>query len=59
MILLHTYRIFKMWILYENKKFDIRKQNLLEYIRKELFNRSLYNDSLHFKMLTDRIINKL
>ncbi len=48
-----------MWILYENKKFDIRKQNLLEYIRKELFNRSLYNDSLHFKMLTDRIINKL
>ena len=54
-----AYAIFKMWILYENNKFDIRNRNLLEFIKTELFKRSLFNNDKYFRLITDKIINEI
>ena len=54
-----SYAIYKMWIMFENDKIDYRSICMRQFIAKDLFSRTLYNENNHFKMLCDKVIKKL
>ncbi len=54
-----SYSIYKMWILSENKKLDFINCNILEFIKQDLFKRTLYNNCKYFHILCDKIFNDL
>ncbi len=54
-----SYSIYKMWILSENKELDFINCNLLEFIKQDLFKRTLYNNCKYFHILCDKILNNL
>ncbi len=54
-----SYAIFKMWIQFENKKLDYRTLCIRNFITKDLFSRTMYNDDKIFNLLCDKIIKEL
>ena len=53
------YGIYKHWILAENKLIDFNTNNIQEFIKTDLFKRTLYIKMKHFVRLCDQIINNL
>ncbi len=54
-----SYSLYKMWILSENKKLDFKQCNILEFIKEDLFRRTLYNNCKYFHMICDKLITNL
>ncbi len=54
-----TYAIFKMWIMSENNKINLTSSNIIDFIKKDLFKRTLYNEGKYFNYLCDKIITRL
>ncbi len=52
------YGIYKHWIMAENKMLDFNT-NILHFIKKDLFRRTLYVKSIHFLRMCDTIVANL
>ncbi len=53
-IALHA--IYKFWIMAENRKLNFSTANIVEFVKKDLFNRTLYNSEKYFISLCDLVI---
>ncbi len=54
-----AYSIYKFWILAENGKVRYGTDSLQSFVRKDLFQRSLYVKQKYFKLIVDLIISYL
>ncbi len=54
-----AYSIYKFWILAENGKIRYGTDSLQSFVRKDLFQRSLYVKQKYFKLLVDHVISYL
>ncbi len=51
--------VYKMWILYENKKLDFINTNIHEFVRRFLFKKTLIISSKYFNTICDKIITNI
>ncbi len=54
-----TYGIYKMWILHENKKLNLVNVNLIQFIKKHIFEKSMLHEDKFFKAICDKVIINL
>ncbi len=57
-ILYITYAIYKFWVLAENKKADY-KHSITQFVKNDLFKRTLYNKDKLFTMMCDSILKNM
>ncbi len=51
-----SYSIYKYWIQSENKKINFNTENILRFIKKSLFSRTLYVSDKLFTKICDKVI---
>ncbi len=51
--------MYKFWIMSENKKIDFRRDSLLDFIKKDIFGRTLYSENQLFTFLCDKICTEV
>ncbi len=54
-----AYAVYKFWIMAENKKLNFNTTNIIKFVKKDLFNRTLYNTEKYFTNLCDLVITYL
>ncbi len=54
-----SYSIYKHWIQSENNTINFISEPLLDYIKRDLFSRTLYNTDNDFIMLCDKLVSNL
>ena len=53
------YGVYKYWILSKNGKINFNTSCIISFIKKDLFQRTLYNNEKYFTYLCDKIIEML
>ncbi len=54
-----AYGIYKFWVMSENKKVNFMTDSLQNFVKKDLFKRSLYLKEPEFSKLVDNVITEL
>ncbi len=54
-----AYAIYKFWILSENNKLDFNSASLINFVKKDIFRRSLYLKDEEFNSICDKLVKNL
>ncbi len=54
-----AYSIYKFWVMSENEKINFTNDNLVVFVKKDLFRRTLYNKAKFFIQLCDNVCQNL
>ncbi len=54
-----TYGVYKFWIMAENNKINFNTDSLHNFIKKDLFGRSVYLKDSNFNVLVNKVINNM
>ncbi len=54
-----AYGLYKFWVMSENQKVNFNQDSLHNFIRKDLFSRTIYISNKPFKSICDKIVTEL